>query len=286
MVNVFIKRFWGFGAHWPIVSFSLPGSLYAMLEKSKAGDLMAFVGTKGSKTMEHEQGRLLGLAEFGRTRVRSREVLPPKSFADAEKGPNGDVKWPHAVMMTRAWRFTDDPLPMMTQILGGQLPMSAIKNAVLLSPDRAGRILALPRAEFDVGLTEAIRAERAAISSAVGPSGTMGPIPTSYSYVAGTDASRPASTYVFQFGALSVWKVGWAHDPADRLRQLNKHVPDEVLGQKWGGGWIQKWASAVQAHDMEQKVLAAFADSVKYGERVHCTKPEIEAAWRKAWTET
>ena len=55
MVNVFIKRFWGFGAHWPIVSFSLPGSLDAMLGKLEAGDLVAFVGTKGSKTMEHEQ---------------------------------------------------------------------------------------------------------------------------------------------------------------------------------------------------------------------------------------
>jgi hypothetical protein len=82
-MKVFIKRFWGFDPiYWPVVSFSLRGSLETLLEASAPGDLMAFVGTKTEQTDEQEQGKLLGLAEFGRRTLHSREALPPKTFAD------------------------------------------------------------------------------------------------------------------------------------------------------------------------------------------------------------
>jgi len=86
---------------------------------------MAFVGTNGNQTPQDQQGRLLGLAEFGRSQVNSRQALPPSTFAKAQKGPNGDIKWPYAVLITRAWIFTDVPLPRITEVLGRQLPMSA-----------------------------------------------------------------------------------------------------------------------------------------------------------------
>lgn len=283
-MEMFIKRFWGFDPiYWPIVAFSKKGSLDAFIEKSEAGDTIAFVGTRGEETTELERGKLLGFAEFGRSRFHSREALPPTSFRDAEKGPNGDIKWPHAVLITRAWRFTDSPLPEMTDVLGRQLPMAAMTNAVLLDPQEQQRVLMLPRQEIDVGLTQAIRDERQRVASAVGSGGTMGPVPSSFMTTTIRDAGREASTYAFQFGSQNVWKIGWAHDPTARLAELNKHVPDEILGQKWGGGYRQKWASAEQAYDMEQRVLRSLQGNEIYGERVHCTKEAFEVAWRNAW---
>ncbi len=284
-MKVFIKRFWGFGVHWPVVSFGQRGSLDALIAQSQPGDLMAFVGTLGEETLAAERGRLIGLAEFGRSRIHSRQALPPETFAAAPKGPTGDIKWPHAVVMTRAWNFTDSPLPMMTEVLGRQLPMSAISNAVPLSAAEQERVLALPRAEFNVAVTQAIWDEREAIATTVGPGGTMGPIPSSFTTTVIKDTFKEASTYAFRFAAKNVWKIGWAHDTVERLRDLNTHVPSEVLdNQRWGGGWTQKWASAEQAYAMEQRVLAMFGEDRKYGERVHCTQEQIESAWRKAWT--
>lgn len=283
-MEIFIKRFWGFDPiYWPIVAFGSKGSLDSLLERSEPGDLMAFVGTKGGETEADFQGRLLGLAEFGRSRVHSREVLPPASFADAAKGAHGDIKWPHAVMITRAWRFTDAPLPVMTDVLGRQLPMAAMSNAIQLGHEEKRRILALPREEIDVGTTQAIRDERDRIAGAVGPGGTMGPVPFSFLTTMRRDATREATTYAYQFGRRNVWKVGWAHDPVGRLGELNRHVPYELIQEKWGGGWIQKWASPEQAYAMEQRVLRSFQVEDRYGERVHCTKAQLEDVWMKAW---
>lgn len=283
-MKIFIKKFWGFDPiYWPIVAFSLKGSLKTLLSSSEPGDLMAFVGTKGSKTEEEERGRLLGLAEFARSPFHSRAALPPQSFAEAEKGSNGDIKWPHAVLITRAWKFTAVPRPVMTEVLGHQLSMAAIKNAILLDKDEQQRVLALPREEIDVGITQAIRDERDKIAAAVGPGGTMGPVPSSFSTTMIRDAFREAWTYAFRFGNLNVWKVGWAHDTDERLADLNKHVPHEILRQEWGRGLKQKWASAEQAYAMEQRILRSFAETDRYGERVHCTEAQFEAAWLKAW---
>jgi hypothetical protein len=282
-MKMFIKRFWGFDpVYWPIVSFSQKGSLDALLAQSQPGDTIVFVGTQGPETKEQEQGKLLGFAEFGRGRLHSRQALPPDSFASAEKGPSGDIKWPYAVLITRAWRFTSNPLPSLTAVLGRQLSMAATSNALPLSTAEQEQILTLPRVEIDVAETEAIRNERERIAAAVGPGGTMGPIPASFTTRVLRDADREATTYAFQFGSYNVWKIGWAHDAKQRLEDLNKHVPHEVLGARWGGGWIQKWASAAQAYAMEQRVLRSFASDKLYGERVHCTKEALEASWRRA----
>lgn len=283
-MKIFIKRFWGFGAFWPIISFAKKGSLDALLAQSEPGDLMAFVGTFGDQTSVGERGRLLGIAEFGRSKVHSREALPAETFAAAVKGTNGDIKWPHAVVMTRAWRFTDVSLPVMTEVIGRQLSMAAMGNAVLLAPEEMVRVLALAREEIDVAVTKAIWDEREQIAAIIGPGGTMGPIPTSFTSTVVKDAFKAASTYAYRFGIENVWKVGWAHDPIERLGELNKHVPYEILdNQRWGGGWRQKWASAEQAYAMERRILASFMDDQKYGERVHCTAEALETAWIKAW---
>ncbi len=286
-MKVFIKRFYGFDpVRWPVVSFSRLGSLDGLLADSGPGDVVVFTATLGEEVEEHERGRLLGFAEFGRKRIHSREALHPEAFASAPKGSNGDIQWPHSVLMTRAWRFTGSSLPGLVEVLGRQLPMAAISNAVLLSDEESRRVLALPREEVNIATTQAIYDERAAISAVVGPGETVGPIPASFTSTTVKGIIKPAVTYAFRFGAKNVWKVGWAYNASDRLKELNAHVPHEALdGQIWHGigGFIQKWASAAQAYDMEQRVLASFPGDAKYGERVHCTREQLDAAWRTAW---
>ena len=86
-MKMFIKRFWGFDPiYWPVVTFGLRGSLDTLLADSSPGDLMAFVGTQGEETEEHERGRLLGFVEFGRNPVHSREALPPQNLCRGGKG--------------------------------------------------------------------------------------------------------------------------------------------------------------------------------------------------------
>ena len=171
----------------------------------------------------------------------------------------------------------------MTEVLGRQLPMAAISNAVLLTDEEKARILALPRKEFDVAVTRTIWDERDAVSQLVGPGGTMGPIPSSFLSTAHRDALKPAVTYAFRFANKDVWKVGWTHDLKARLDDINKHVPHEALGgQCWKGWLIQEWASAQQAYDMEQRVLSECEGSSKYGERVHCSEDLFQQLWVKA----
>lgn len=279
-MKMFIKRFWGFDPiYWPVVAFSQRGSLDTLLAQAEPGDCMAFVGTQGPNTAVSERGRLLGFVMFGRERIHSRAALPPQSFADAAKGPNGDIKWPHAVAVTAAWKFTDTPLPVMTEILRRQLPMAAMNNAVLLTSEEQARVLGLPRQEIDVATTQAILDERTRLIDISKKGGTTGPIPSSFDTSVSRDVQQPASTYAFRFGQSDIWKIGWADDPAKRLRVVNKHIPYELLGQRWEGGLTQKWASAPQVYAMEQAILASFREDSRHGERIRCSKGELDAAW-------
>jgi hypothetical protein len=282
-MRIFIKRFWGFGANWPVITFGQKGSLDSLLEQSNPGDLMAFVGTMGPETAPNEQGKLLGLAEFGRKPMHSRTALSPEVFKAAPKRADGDIKWPHAIAMTRAWKFIDLPLPKMTDVIGRQLPMSAMSNAVPLSKEEQIRVLELPREEFDVAATLAVWHEREEIAYLKGVGGTMGPIPSSFTAKMKRDALQPAVTYAFRFGTKNVWKIGWAHNLDDRLADVNKHVPHEALnGLQWSRYLKQEWASAQQAYDMEQIILNAFDKTVRFGERVHCADNDLQSIWLKA----
>lgn len=126
---------------------------------------MVFVGIKRDQTPESFRGRHLGIGEFGLQRVRSREVLPPETFAAAAKRPNVDVR--------------------LVEVLDHQLPMSAIKNAVLLAPDEEARMLALPRGELEDRVMPNDLAERTstAVARAAGwAAWAAAPLPVSPSF--------------------------------------------------------------------------------------------------------
>lgn len=277
-MRVFIKRFWGFDPiDWPIVSFSQRGSLRRLITDPDPENIVVFVGTQTEDTVVGDRGRLLGFAMFGRKPVESRRLLTPAVLDRAPKNSAGELKWPYAVPILRAWRFPQKPG--LTEVLGRQLTRAAISNVEELTGDERDRVLAVPREEVDCARTAAIRDQRDSLMAGLRDGGTFGPPPVSFTASLQREAMREAHTYVFRFGATDVWKIGWTHDLGERLRNVNAHVPHEVLGQTWQAHWHQTWATAAQAHAMEQRVLAAFPMAERTGERIRCPEDQLLGIW-------
>jgi hypothetical protein len=112
---------------------------------------------------------------------------------------------------------------------------------------------------------------------ATGP--TLGPLPSSWSGIVSRDANVAATTYAFRFGKRNIWKIGHAQDLQARLLDVNKHIPHEVLGERWSIAWQQHWRTQKEAYEMEQRLLTLLAERRTEGERVQCTEDELRAAW-------
>jgi hypothetical protein len=278
MVQVFAKRFWGFDTvRWPIISFGLEANRDALIRASTQGDLIAFIGTQSEPTEPEDRGRLLGLAEIGRLPIDSLDVLDPANIRPVHRDASGRLKWPKAMPMLRAWRFPDKPRA--TDILRKQLTYEATVRAVLLDEQDQAAVLSLTREEVAVPDVETIRRHRELADALSGTGPTRGPAPSSWSGTVSRDANAAATTYALRFGRRNIWKIGHAQDLAARLLDVNKHIPHEVLGERWSIVWKQIWPSQTAAYEMEQRVFTLLAAQRTEGERVHCTEDELRAAW-------
>jgi hypothetical protein len=112
---------------------------------------------------------------------------------------------------------------------------------------------------------------------------TTGPRPTSWEQMVKRETGA-ASAYLFRFAASAVWKIGYASDVQARLREVNRHVPVELLGQRWMLIHTKFWPSADMAYRMEQRILELLAAERTVYERVQCPEPIIEEAWQRALT--
>jgi hypothetical protein len=110
---------------------------------------------------------------------------------------------------------------------------------------------------------------------------TTGPRPTSWEQMVKREIG-PASAYLFRFAASAVWKIGFASDVQARLREVNRHVPVELLGQRWMVIHTKLWPSAEMAYQMEQRILDLLTAKRTVYERVQCPEPIIEEAWQTA----
>ena len=105
-MNVFARRFYGFDpVTRPIVAFALEGDRDALIEASGPGDMIVFVGTMGEPTAEDDRGRLLGIAEFARIPVDTKEIIDPATYRPFDIKPDGSLIWPKALPILRAWAF-------------------------------------------------------------------------------------------------------------------------------------------------------------------------------------
>lgn len=118
------------------------------------------------------------------------------------------------------------------------------------------------------------------------PSGqpTTGPRPTSWEQMVKREIGA-ASAYLFRFAASAVWKIGFASDVQARLREVNRHIPVELLGQRWILIHTQRWPSGDMAYRMEQRILELLTAKRTVYERVQCPEPVMEEAWQTALSE-
>jgi hypothetical protein len=277
-MKIFITRVWGFDpAKWPVITFGLEGNRDNLIRDSSPGDLIVFVGTLKKPTPEERRGRILGLAEIGRRAVETLDVIDPGIRNPGDFDANGNFKWPKAILMVRAWRF--DPQPMLLDVLTEQLPYHATSQAVLLSPEDTTAILALTASEVELPVTDALQKARLLDQALSQGKPTTGPMPTSWSGSTGRSVDRHAFTYAFRFGTSEVWKIGHTVDVGERLKQVNQHVPMEVVGQQWRAVIQHTWNSEVDAHGMEQRVFQALLPYRTSGERVKCKEQVLMSAW-------
>ena len=283
-MQLFAKRFWGFDpAAWPLIAFGLEGNRDALLRQAKAGDCIVFVGTQNEPTEPDEQGRLLGIAEIGRKPLDTLDVLKREDLGPHNFNADGSIRWPKALPMLRAWRFFD-PRPYLNDVLKHQLTYEATTRAVLLDQVDTAAVLALPREERAVSQASKVIAQQNLSNSLRGRGPTTGPEPSNWSGNVSQTASTSATTYVLRFGMHDVWKVGYANNPIRRTSDINTHVPSEVLNANWHIEYRHEWEAANLAYDMEQRLLKLLAHKRTVGERVQCSKAEIERAWLDALT--
>ena len=282
--QVFATRVWGFTPDtWPVITFGLDGNREALIRASRNGDLVLFIGTETADTAAEDRGRLLGLAEIGRSfAVDTLDAVDPASLHPSQYNDQKEFRWPKALAMLKAWRFKNPPR--VVDVLGAQLTYEATVRAVLLDEADTRAVLALEKEEVPIRDYPAVSKLRA-LGEALRGGPTTGPRPATWLGQSGRDASEPAFTYAFQFGQRDLWKIGHAKDVLTRLAEVGKHVPHEVLHETWHPELQHRWSTEGQAYDMEQRVLKLLRTPASVGERVRCTRKQLEAAWYRALVE-
>lgn len=281
-MKLFATRIWGFDPpNWPVVTFGLDGNRDNLLRKSRAGDAVIFVGTQGEPTQEHERGRLLGIAQFGRSPVDTLDILEEANISPDDYDERGRFKWPKALLMTRAWRFTDQPLPRLHDVLEEQLPYSATTQAVELNKVDIQSVKSLAAEEVSLPDTTTF-SHFLQLDIALSQGGpTTGVIPSSWKTSIERTLGKASVTYAFRFGTTNCWKIGHTNDIQRRLNEINKHVPAEVLNCQWVIAMQQKWPDENMAFDMEQSVLTSLTKYRTSGERIQCSQSILHNAWIK-----
>lgn len=111
---------------------------------------------------------------------------------------------------------------------------------------------------------------------------TRGPSPTAWRGIVERESSGPASTYAMRFGRTRIWKIGYASNITRRLAEVNRHIPVEVMEDRWTLALERQCPTVRDAYDMEQSILQLLTEFRTTGQRVHCTGEALISAWSKA----
>lgn len=279
-MKLFATRVWGFDPiEWPVITFGLEGNRDKLLNEALPGDRIVFVGTQGEPTPEGMRGKLLGMAEIGRLAVDTLSVIDPNIRGSKDFDERGQFRWLKAILMVRAWRFESQPR--LLEVFASQLPYNATPQAVLLSSEDATLIMQQHSIELELPITEALTKARMLDSALSANRPTTGPTPSSWTRSTSREVNRRSFTYAMRFGESDIWKIGHAIDVKERQKQINWHIPTEVVPNTWQVIWTQAWTTEVDAHSMEQRILKALVAKRTEAERVRCSESEIWEAWKK-----
>ncbi len=282
-MKLFATRVWGMGfERIPIATFGMKGHVDRLLRLAQRGDRVVFVGTQTERTDEDNRGKILGMAEIGFEPLKTLDLVGRADLDQRDFDASGNFKFPHAVALTRAWRF--EPAPLLMRTLSKQLAMVATSGVQeITDPSDITAIMALRATEIDLPSLPALAAMRR-MNDAL--RNTTGPRPSSGGYQVDPPSASSAWTYGLRFGKRNVWKIGWTTDVDARCADINQHIPVELGLEKWDVVLTQSMETRDAAYDMEQRVLELLASKRRGFERVHCTREEVDSAWQKAFVDT
>ncbi|MBO9545654.1 hypothetical protein [Caulobacter sp.] len=249
-----MTKVWGFGAPVGPLQFSSTGWRENALAALEPGDVVVLVGTLGAETQPHEQGRILGMMEPTDKRVAALDFLKPDRPEDF--GPDGEYKWPFALLNRRAWTF-DEPRVRLADVSSRTFSMDSAQGIVPLTDDEAATILKLPRTE--VALRTSFKTEqRLEGSEVVRRRGA--PPPSTMRRGVMHMRRAPAYTYAFKLAGArpSGFKIGWAFDWSARMAGFNQAAMPSLGGLEYKQLIVELWPTAMDAFRMEQAILKAY----------------------------
>ncbi len=249
------------------------------MREAKPNDRIVFLATKNERTKNiDERGKILGMAEIGTRQVNTLDVVSKETLQQYDLIENGEPKFNAAIPMLRAWRFINPPL--LSELFDKPLPPNAMTQAILLDSDKAIKILALPHEEIILQNSEVLNQERmVAERKILLPSKGIAPSNGERNFL--VKEKEFGYVYAFRFGKRDVWKIGNSYNPDERLDQVNKHIPDVVLNEKWAIYARQKLQSAKQAFDIETQMKEAMKSYSIGGEMFSCKEQILNDKWEK-----
>jgi hypothetical protein len=298
---LFLTKTWGWSPEThPTFGFSKEGARFKFLREAKPGDWIVIAGTKEPPTAPHEQGRLLGMCRVGHEKVDGAAIMRAigTELTDAELDEDGRYRWPWAMPIVEAVRFS--PQPDTKKLLGSYFAGQEWAAYALGVEERLGleageKILALPSVpcaiaripmlDREVAYSEAMALQR--------KYGASGPPPSA----ARSGSERELGIgYAYAFSLVGgliggAIKVGSTRDPKERLRQLNTELRFHLTGCKWEFRLGQIFPSETYAYRFEQMLLRQLQGRLVPGDREVVAMPyqEFEREWTnlligKQWT--
>jgi hypothetical protein len=165
-------------------------------------------------------------------------------------------------MLREAW--TAEGKPVFEDVIGRKLKWSSVRGCELLKKREALKTLQLKKTVFNMPNVDLVAPNET-------PSGTTrrepatsgrGPVPT----VAGYWVTRTEMTsyvYVLNFEGTDIFKVGWASDVDARAKDINQHVPSEILQRQWEIFLWRRYPDQFEAYAAEQKLLTGPSKNIR-----------------------
>jgi hypothetical protein len=255
--KVFFTYVWGPPGEpaWPLTFANKAGRTQA-LNRLGAGDLVFTVGTNGEPTRPEYRGRVLGAYQVTDIVVNTNDYglksdhAAPK-FDSLQRFPFAlhplavdVITSPDAVFSSLVGPLT--PAHHL-QAQSGVVELDAITGAALLALDRKPVAIAQPTNEL-AKQTLARKTSKLAPKHSGSHQVTYGEHDTWYVY--GLELREGTKVRAI--------KIGYSHDPTNRLDDYNMALASEVTGLKWALGLKQATSSEDAARIVEQGVLSKF----------------------------
>lgn len=276
-MTLFMTKVWGWGAPVGPLQFSTNGWRTNALNQLKPGDRVVLVGTMGEQTQDDMKGRLLGVMEPTTEPVMSLDFVFPRGPSDFI---NGEYKWPFGLMNRRAWSLPDRPL--LTKISERKFSMDSAQGIVPLTTEEEQLVGALLWHEEELLPPTAQAQER--MAKKYGTSKRAPPPPTTMRSGIMHMRRAPAYTYSMRIKGADqpAFKIGWAFDFRQRAGQFNHAAMPDLGGLEYVPEWYHLWDTARRAYQMEQRLLAHFANYRHSSNNeivIGVSEKELEAAW-------